>query len=111
MPDREHVQRALRAIKRAADLQLFFEKLNSPDWITPLEEEGLFREPWPAESDGKYVSFPFWPQSKYLVRMAPKAPQLVLNVIERIPATDNVRIHEDYADCALAMPAAVAAKI
>ncbi len=111
MPDRTHVQRALRAIKRVADLELFFEKLTSPDWLTPLAEEGLFNEPWPAQSDGKYVSFSFWPQSKYLVRVAAQAPDLVERVIEGVPATDNVRIHEDFADAALAMPAAVAAKL
>jgi len=111
MPDRTHVQRALRAMKRSADVEFFFGKLTSPQWITPLEEEGLFKEPWAAQSDGTYVGFPFWPQSRYLARVAAQSPEVVMGVIERIPATDNTRVHEDYVDAALAMPPKVAARI
>jgi hypothetical protein len=36
--------------------------------------------------------------------MAPKAPEVVLSVALEIPETRNVRVHEDLADAALAMP-------
>ncbi len=111
MPSLEHVRRAKAAMNRVADLEFFFEKLTSPGWIEPLEKEGFFKEPWAPVSEGRYVSFPFWPQSKYLARMAAMAPDTVLEVIQRIPNTDNVRIHEDYADAALSMPPNTAAKI
>ena len=38
-----------------------------------------------------------------------KTPETVLDVILHIPDTDNVRVHEDLADAALAMPAELAA--
>ncbi len=111
MPSREDVRRAKAAIKRVSDWNYFFQRLTLPGWIGPLEEEGLFAEPASAVSDGKTVSFPFWAPAEYLARMASQAPEQVLEVILRIPSTDNTRIHQSYADAALAMPAAIAARI
>jgi hypothetical protein len=111
MPSREHVRRARDAMRRSADWNFFFEKLTSPGWIAPLEEEDAFLDPPPAQSDGKSVSFPFWAPAEYLVRMAPLAPDLVMDTILRVPSTDNIRIHQSFVDAALVMPAAVAARI
>jgi len=110
VPSREVVQRALTEIrKRPANYEYFFDRLASPDWIEPLFYEGLFQEPPPPEQDGKYIRFPFWPESRYLARMAPLAPEAVLNIVLNIE-TDNVRVHEDLADAACAMPPALAAR-
>ncbi len=110
MPSRELVQRALNAIKRAADYEYFFGQLKSPDWIKPLWDVGLFRSPPEPIREGQYVRLPIWPESQYLARMAARAPDTVLDVLLEIPDTENVRVHEDFADAALAMPAELAAK-
>src|SRR5262245_61638530 len=111
MPRAETVRKALKSIKRASDFEYFFENLRSPDWISPLETEGLFNSPRPQiEVDGG-IRFPFWPQSQYLARMASRAPRLVMDTILKIPETHNVRIHEDFAEAALAMPAAEARRL
>lgn len=101
-------KRAIGAIKRVADYEYFFAKLNSPEWIVPLWREGMFREPSRPLREGKYISFPFWPESQYLVRMAKSdsldVKRIVSEVALEIPETDNVRVHEDLAEIALALP-------
>lgn len=102
----ELVDRALaEAKKRAANLDYFFEALSSPVWIEPLQERGVFGEP-PAQTvdDEGYVRAPAWSASRYLARMAAAAPGQVAAVIRSIQ-TENERVHEDFVDAALAMPA------
>jgi len=111
MPSPEIVQKALNAIKRAADYEYFFGQLKSPDWITPLWNAGLFRNPPSRISEGQYIRFPVWPESRYLARMASLKPELALKVVLQIPDTDNVRVTEDLADAALAMPPKLAARL
>src|SRR3954447_421924 len=92
-------------------MNTFFNQLKSPDWIRPLWDAGMFRSPPTPVKEGKYVSFPLWPESRYLARMAAQAPETVLEVALQIPLTENVRVHEDLADATLAMPADLAAKL
>lgn len=98
MPSPEAVKQALALIeKRPVNHAYFFSKLESPDWIEPLVEAGYFKDPPPRRVNGDLVSYPTWPESKYLARMAPVAPTQVADVIGRIPHTGNVSIHEDLA--------------
>lgn len=101
----EIVQKALKAIKRAADYEYFFDQLSSPSWIEPLWEAGLFKSPFEPIKEGDYIRFPHWPESRYLARMAPLAPAIVQKLCLKIPDTANVRVHEDLVDAALNMPA------
>ena len=111
MPKPEQVQKAVEQIrKRGANYEYFFAKLSSPDWIAPLAEKGLFSSPPPAVRQGDGISFSFWPESRYLARMAALAPEVVLAVMEAIPETDNVRVHEDFCEAAAAMPGRQAAE-
>jgi hypothetical protein len=111
MPSPETVEKAVNALKRAADVEYFFSKLSSPGWIEPLQEKGFFSNPPEPEREGEYVRFPFWPESQYLARMAPKKPKLVLSVLQRLTRTENPRIHEDIIEAAVAMPAGLAARL
>lgn len=111
MPSRELVKKALKAIERPVDFEFFFEELKSPDWLDPLAAEGVFDKPYPPVEEKEWISFPIWPPSRYLVRMAEKAPDRVARLALRIPETENVRIHEDLTDAALAMPAEIAQAI
>ena len=111
MPSPEVIQKAIKAIKRAADYEYFFERLVSPVWIEPLFEAGMFSAPVGPIPEGQFLRFPFWPQSRYLARMSAQASETVLKVILAIPHTENVRIHEDLVDAALAMPPKLASKI
>ncbi len=105
MPGPDAVQRAIELIrKRGANATYFFDKLESPDWIKPLWNEGFFRNPPPAERVGESIRFPVWPESRYLARMAPKSPELVRRVALEMPVSDNERAHEDLLEAALNMP-------
>lgn len=91
----------------------FFDRLISPSWLKPLSKEGFFTSP-PApdpqhESGG--IAFPPWPESRYLARMAALAPETVLEIVLKLPGTENIRIHENLADAALGMPAVLAARV
>jgi hypothetical protein len=109
----ELVDRAIVAIRGYAQYQYFFEHLDSPEWLEPLAARGLFKEPPPPEKVGEYVRLPFWPESRYLVRMAsiPDAQATVARIAREIPATENSRVYDDIIDMALALPAVHAADL
>ena len=114
MPRSEIVDKALEQIgKSAANHRYFFEKLNSPAWLSPLAARGRFAAP-PAkiEVDGGVV-FPLWPESQYLARMArvPEAQAQVLKIVLAMPATDNICVHADLMDVALALTPAQSAQL
>lgn len=90
----------------------FFDRLTSPSWLDLLHANGLFSHPPAPEVDNEKgtIGYSAWPQSRYLVRMAPQAPEKVLNIMLAVPATDNIRVYEDFAGAAAAMPAELAAK-
>lgn len=74
----------------------FFNKVNNNlAWLLPLREKGFFTNPTPAIREDGYVQFPLWPESGYLVRIADKAQDKVLEIIEALPGTDNERVMDD----------------
>jgi hypothetical protein len=95
----------------ASNHEYFFMKLKSPDWIEPLSKAGKFKEPPDVRRQENTISFPPWPESQYLVRMAGDAPEIVKNVILNVPQTDNQRVHQDFVEAALRMPGAIAAEV
>ncbi|MEO0075737.1 MAG: hypothetical protein ABIK31_06490, partial [candidate division WOR-3 bacterium] len=103
----EIIEKAIVLIsKRYVNYEYFFNKLESPEWIIPLSQKGMFKKP-PSNivtTDGKYIQFPVWPESRYLARMASKAAELVFKTTYNIPDTNNVHVHEDIVDIALAIP-------
>lgn len=107
------VDRAVEAIKGYAQYQYFFEHLDSPEWLQPLAERGLFKQPPPPQEVDRYVRLPFWPESRYLVRMAsiPEAQASVVQIARAIPTTENSRVYDDIVDIALALPAPHAAEL
>jgi hypothetical protein len=57
----------------------------------------------------KWVAFQR-PESRYLARMAKHVPKIVAEILQSIPETENVRVHDDFIEALLAMPASLAAK-
>jgi len=112
-PTPEQVERAVAMLAQPQHRRYFFDQLQNPEWIKALKEKGFFAHPPSAREhpDRETVSFPVWPEAQYLVRMASAAPEAVLETVLEIPETDNVRVHEDLADAALAMPPELAARL
>jgi hypothetical protein len=106
----EIVERALAEIRRGrSNYEYFFERLSSPAWIAPLQEHGLLSGPPELEIHEGLIRAPLWPPSQYLARVAGDAPDDVLRAILEIE-TSNERVHEDFAEAALAFPPALAAR-
>lgn len=111
------IEKAIAVMKKnPANYVYFFDSLKSAKWIEPLWEQGFFKEPPETireedpEQDRVMVSFPPWPESRYLARVAGMAPDCVLKVMLELAFTDNASVHIDLAEAACAMPARLAAK-
>lgn len=113
IPTSEEVARAVVLLGQPAQARYFFDRLNNPEWIQPLRELGVFRRPPPAgpEDEKGRRSYPLWPPSRYLARMASARPHLVRAIINEMTDTNNGVIHEDIVFAALNMPPEVAASI
>jgi uncharacterized protein len=109
-PSAVQVGKVTELISNALQRRHFFDNLKNPGWIQPLKEAGLFEEPPNPIYDyaEETVGSPPWPQSRYLARMAPFSPKEVQQVSLQVPDADNVQVHEDLADVALAVPAELA---
>jgi len=111
-PTPEAVDQAIASAPRAEQLQYFFSKLENPEWLDPLAERKFFSSPLsPFVHEDGSISFPFWPQAQYLIRIAALVPDKVVDVIRKIPETENFKIHESFIEAALAMPAERAAEL
>lgn len=82
----------------------FFRRLTNPAWIEPLEARGFFRNPPPPERRGSGVRYRGWHQLEYLARMAPMAPQMVVDVLRPIEVS-NYAIAMDVLKVVKALPA------
>jgi hypothetical protein len=112
-PTPERVEAAIARMGHGEFHRYFFEKLESPEWIRPLSEKRFFSSP-PApvydEAEGT-IGFAIWPESRFLVRMAKLDPETVTEIVLRIPETENMRVHDDLSDIALALPGPLAASL
>src|SRR5206468_2930293 len=86
--------------------EYFFSKIGD-GWLEPLHKKGFFTRP-PALENG---SFSFWPESRYLARIADTRSQMVLKIILALPDTQNPYVHDDLCDAALKMPVEQALQI
>jgi hypothetical protein len=113
-PTPDQVNRAVALLGRTEQLRYFFDRLENPLWLEALAKKGFFEHPPPVVKDEARgtASFPPWPASRYLIRMAKieSAQPAVLKVALAIPETENVRVHEDLADVALELPAPLASQ-
>lgn len=112
-PTAEQIGRAVALLSHREHHRHFFDRLENPEWLLALKEKGFFSsppEPIREESRGT-VAFPVWPESRYLARMAKHAPDTVFGILSQIPDTENIRVHDDLVDAALALPPKLAAEL
>lgn len=101
----------MELIQQRAAYEYFFNNLNSPDWILPLEERGFFSEPPQPEAEDGMIWFPPWPESQYLARVAAEDPEGVTKISLAIPTEGNARVQADLIDAALQMPVELASQL
>jgi hypothetical protein len=101
---------AVVALLRGELYRTFFERVESPAWLPLLKARGYFNTPPRRIVDGQYIRFPGWPEARYLIKIAAEAPDEVAATIVEMDPTDNSRVHSDFLEAALAMPASAAAR-
>ena len=84
----------------------FFDRLENPEWVSALADEGVFDDPPDREQadEAGYWRFPPWPEGRYLARMAPAAPDAVAAVLEKSRPSANPRVTAILLECLLALP-------
>ncbi len=91
----------------------FFEKLNKPNWLTLLRDDGFFKTPPPPiEHPDGGTSYPFWPQGLYLKKMAaiPEKQSEILEICLDVE-TENTRARSDLLEIALILPVDMSVQI
>lgn len=92
-----------------ASLGYFFNRLTNPKWLAPLNSSGLFkRPPEPIyDREKSIVTFPPWPLSRYLVRMAGLNSAEISAEIGAILLeieSENFIVHLDIVDATCLLP-------
>ena len=84
----------------------FFERAIDPSWLHLVRDHGMYTSPPEPElnADEGTVSFPRWPQAQLLVRLASDCPGDVVEILNNIPATDNIYVNAAIVDVARALP-------
>src|SRR5687767_13465874 len=110
-PTKQEVEAVIPSLMSPQHERYFFERLNNPYWIIPLEEHGYFRRPPRAvRVEGGGVQYLPWPAGKYLVRMASHAPEDIVRIFKSIE-TDNASVWDDVLEAAMIVPAKLAAEL
>jgi len=106
----ELLKKTLDSIQTPVTYNYFFQHIDSPAWLLPLKENGYFKNPFPAIRTDGYVQFPVWPESVYLLKVADRAPNEVLEILRALPDTDNERVMDDVAKILLKVSPSKAAR-
>ena len=101
--------------RRGANFVFFFKyAADTADnaWLVLLKEKGYFTHPPNAEITGEdEVKFPFWWPMHYLRKIAPHAPDEVIQIVLRLPKTDNPWIYNEILEIALKLQATQSARL
>lgn len=110
------VENMFKLIERRGANYVFFFKHAAENadtaWLTHLDKRGYFADLPNAEPIGNdRVNFPFsWPMH-YLKNIAPHAPDEVIQILLRLPKTDNPWIYNEILETALKLRATQSARL
>jgi hypothetical protein len=107
-PTVDDVKKVLRLISSRDELEYFYDHLESPEWIPAIRDARLFESPPAPVEEGDGVWFPAWGLSRYLVRMADRAPDLVAECLNEVSTAVNPRVRMDVVDALLVLPTSYA---
>lgn len=112
-PTPDQADRAVSLLAQPEHQVYFFNHLENPSWLRPLDDRGWFRKPPETLHDEDGVRFPIWPASSYLIRMAklPEAADGILSIILSMEETGNQRVNADMAEAATYLPGKLAKQI
>ena len=95
-PTPQAIRRIGYLAARPEEQRYFFARLENPLWIDALHEEGGLEPPPAIPVDGGF-SYPAWPISQYIARVAGDHPDhlFVARVIDELAGTSNARVQRD----------------
>lgn len=104
-PSDEDARHLAALLRTASQYAYFFERADE-QWLRPLAgvRGFLTTPPGLIEVGGGYVQAPFWPQGRFLARVAAGEPDLVVGLVRRVPATNNPRAIVSMLEIARALP-------
>src|SRR5689334_9998132 len=105
MPNPDVIDEIRRRLLTAADWEYFFSNLHDASWVEGLLKAGFFNDPPAPVRTEKYIQFPPWAASRWLVRIARQNPKGVKKAIETVPETENVSVRTDLVEAASLLPA------
>jgi hypothetical protein len=100
-PNREALARVNELIShKGANYVFFFDKLDNPSWLKPLEQQGRFADlPGPELfSDGR-IAYRIHVPLITLAKLAAKAPQDVTSILLKLKLPDNSRVGDQIIQC------------
>ena len=85
---------------KGANYVFFFDKLDNPSWLSPLEQQGHFTDlPQPEPiSDGR-IAYRIHVPLITLTKLAARAPQDVTSILIKLKLPDNSRVGDQIIQC------------
>ena len=107
IPNQSQVEAALLRIPTYQLRRVFYGGLTNPHWVRPLMEAGAFSSPpEPTVTDDRYIQDTYWPELDYLTRVAPEAPEAVVDVLLALESSTNAWVRRATFEIGAAIPAA-----
>lgn len=107
LPTDDDVRSAIHKLVTPARHKYFFDHLENPLWIGPLNRLGFFAKPPAAVRDvaAGTIAHPGWPEGEYLVRIAkyPDVQEDIVTIISNVD-TDNFRVVDSILQVARLLP-------
>lgn len=109
--DTEVLELAL-ALNSPPNAAVFFDELDNPAWLEPLQRKNVVsapRPPTPVDTGG--VTFPVWPEGGYLARMASERPDEVTRFFLDVDLAGNGLAGRHLVEAAIALPVESAVRL
>lgn len=88
--------------KRGANYVLLFKNVKDSSWFPLLKRKNYFEKlPDTKSTNDGYVNVPIWRPMQYLINVCKEIPDDVVDVILKLPKTDNPTIYNGIIDIAL----------
>lgn len=105
-PSEELVEEVLSRLGDLQHRRVFYDGLENPKWVKPLNKAGAFSDvPVTVVDDDGFIRITPWPPGEYLVRMAPLVPTEVMSVLAPLVETTDPAPLRILTQAAAALPA------
>jgi hypothetical protein len=111
-PSDDDGRRVAALLRTASQFAYFFDRADK-EWLRPLAgvRRLLTNPPGLIDVGGGYVRAPDWPQGRFLARVAGGDPELVAELVQRVPSTSNPRVVALISEIARVLPGDIAARL